>query len=97
MELTTERLELRFPTVKDAEAVFAAYATDPEVTRYMTWRPHESIEVTREFLSGREVANAAGKDLAWMAWAGDQLASPRSPSWRIQKFPGPSMPPRRRC
>ena len=66
MELTTERLELRFPTVEDAEAVFAAYATDPEVTRYMTWRPHESIEVTREFLSGREVANAAGKDLAWI-------------------------------
>jgi [ribosomal protein S5]-alanine N-acetyltransferase len=30
----------------DAPAIFLAYAQDPEVTRYMTWRPHKNIGET---------------------------------------------------
>ena len=33
----TERLVLRRPTAADAPAIFARYASDPEVTRYMAW------------------------------------------------------------
>ena len=38
------------PRADDAEAVFNSYATDEEVARYMTWRPHTSIAWTEEFL-----------------------------------------------
>jgi RimJ/RimL family protein N-acetyltransferase len=48
----TDRLILRLPELADAEAIFGTYAQDAEVTRYLTWRPHTSIEQTREFLSG---------------------------------------------
>ena len=66
-EITTDRLVLRFPTMEDAGDIFASYATDPEVTRYLTWRPHESIEETRTFLRQSIEAVASGTDLSWMA------------------------------
>ena len=34
----------------DAEAIFEQYAQDPEVTRYLNWRPHENIDTLLEFL-----------------------------------------------
>jgi RimJ/RimL family protein N-acetyltransferase len=34
----------------DAPAMFANWAQDPEVTRTMTWRPHENLDVTRSSL-----------------------------------------------
>jgi ribosomal-protein-alanine N-acetyltransferase len=34
----------------DAEAIFHGYATDPEVTRFLTWTPHKSVADTRAFL-----------------------------------------------
>ena len=49
--LHTERLTLRPFTVDDAEAMFAGWANDPEVTKYLTWTPHDNIEVTRALLS----------------------------------------------
>ncbi|MBQ9801788.1 MAG: GNAT family N-acetyltransferase [Clostridia bacterium] len=53
--LETERLLLRPMRVSDAADMFA-YACDPEVTRYLLWRPHPNIEHTRsylEYLAGR--------------------------------------------
>jgi len=46
----TTRLYLRPPTVEDAAAIFQQYAQDAEVTKYMTWRPHDTVQTTREFL-----------------------------------------------
>jgi [ribosomal protein S5]-alanine N-acetyltransferase len=46
----TERLFCRRPELEDSELIFARYAQDPEVTRYLMWSPHSSIETTREFL-----------------------------------------------
>ena len=43
--IETERLILRKPNMDDAPAIFS-YAQDPEVTRYMTWRPHKNVEET---------------------------------------------------
>jgi RimJ/RimL family protein N-acetyltransferase len=65
IELVTPRLRLRQTREADAEAIFAGFAQDPEVTRYLTWRPHSSIDQTRAFLAGRAVAWAKGDDLTW--------------------------------
>ncbi len=46
----TEHLRARRPTVEDAEAVFAAYAADPEVTRFLSWRNYTAVEPLRDFL-----------------------------------------------
>jgi len=48
--IETERLVLRPPTIADAPAMYANYAADPEVTKYLTWRPHPSVEETQRVL-----------------------------------------------
>ena len=48
--IETERLVLRRPRVEDAPAIFARYASDPEVTRFMAWPTHRSLDDTRAFL-----------------------------------------------
>jgi [ribosomal protein S5]-alanine N-acetyltransferase len=48
-ELETGRLLLRRMRLDDAEAMFA-YASDPEVTRYVLWDTHRSIEDSKAFL-----------------------------------------------
>jgi [ribosomal protein S5]-alanine N-acetyltransferase len=49
-EIETERLLLRRMRLDDAEAMFA-YASDPEVTRYVPWDTHRSIEDSESFLT----------------------------------------------
>lgn len=49
--IDTHRLILRKPTLADAEAVFARYASDPTVTRQLGWPRHENVDQTRAFLS----------------------------------------------
>ncbi len=49
--IETSRLVLRKPTLADAEAVFSRYASDPQVTRFMSWRRHRSIDDTLAFLN----------------------------------------------
>lgn len=43
----TERLTLRRFTEEDAVKMYENWASDPEVTRFMTWPPHAAPEVTR--------------------------------------------------
>jgi [ribosomal protein S5]-alanine N-acetyltransferase len=50
--IVTDRLLLRAPVMKDAEDIFQTYAQDPEITRYLIWRPHTRIEQTQEFVAG---------------------------------------------
>lgn len=49
-ELVTERLFLRKFNLNDAESMFYNYASDPEVTKYLTWNPHKNLEETRSIL-----------------------------------------------
>jgi len=42
-EFTTDRLHLRLPRRDDAPPIFAAWTQDPEVTCYLTWRPHKNV------------------------------------------------------
>ena len=48
--LETERLLLRPWKESDAGAAFAHWMNDPNVTKYLTWTPHEEIAVTRALL-----------------------------------------------
>ncbi|MEQ9641897.1 MAG: GNAT family protein [Alphaproteobacteria bacterium] len=59
-EIETDRLLLRRPLLDDAAAMFSAYAADPAVTRYLTWRPHTSIDDTRAYLAHCQEIWAAG-------------------------------------
>jgi ribosomal-protein-alanine N-acetyltransferase len=44
--LETSRLILRKAALQDAEPMFRNWASDPEVTKYLTWPVHSSISVS---------------------------------------------------
>jgi len=48
--LETERLILRRFIESDAELMYNNWASDPEVSKYLTWPPHTSVEVTTSLL-----------------------------------------------
>ena len=50
LTLHTERLTLRPFELEDAQAMFDGWASDPEVTKYLTWPTHETVETTRRVL-----------------------------------------------
>lgn len=62
----TARLRLRPPSDADAPVVFAAWAQDREVTRYLTWRPHATVDESRAFLLRCE---AAWRERTAFPWA----------------------------
>ncbi len=66
-QLETERLILRPFVPADAEAMYRNWASDPEVTRYLTWPCHGSPEVSAKVLG---------------EWAG-QYARPDYYQWAI--------------
>jgi len=50
VELETKSLVLRRFGMDDASEMFDHWANDEEVTRYLTWKPHGSVEITKEIL-----------------------------------------------
>lgn len=48
--IETERLILRRFEVSDAEAVYHNWTKDYEVTKYLTWPTHNSLEITKRVL-----------------------------------------------
>ena len=48
--LETTRLILRKFTMDDARAMYENWASDPEVTKFLTWPPHGSVGVTEQVL-----------------------------------------------
>ncbi|MBR6323166.1 MAG: GNAT family N-acetyltransferase, partial [Lachnospiraceae bacterium] len=50
-QLETKRLILRPFRMEDAEAMFRNWASDPEVTKFLTWPTHKSAEVTGRILA----------------------------------------------
>ena len=48
--IETERLALRRFSIDDAEAMYRNWASDPEVTKFLTWPTHTSVEVSRAVL-----------------------------------------------
>ena len=48
--LETERLILRRFRIEDAEDMFRNWASSEEVTRFMTWAPHSSVEDSKRYI-----------------------------------------------
>lgn len=48
--LVTDNCVLRKVKKEDAEPMFRNWASDPEVTKFLTWPSHESIEVTNKVI-----------------------------------------------
>ena len=49
-QLETERLILRRFEIGDAEAMYKNWASDPDVTKYLTWPTHADMDVSRAVL-----------------------------------------------
>jgi RimJ/RimL family protein N-acetyltransferase len=63
--IETDKLLLRMPDRADAKSIFTTYARDSEVTRYLTWRPHESIRQTERFIAECIVAWEEANRFPW--------------------------------
>ena len=48
--IETQRLILRRFTVEDAPAMYRNWASDSEVTKYLTWPTHSSVEISHQIL-----------------------------------------------
>ncbi len=64
-KLETPRLILRPFRRADAEAMFANWAADPLVTKYLTWEPHKEIGTVRALLADWEEAAKDPTDYHW--------------------------------
>jgi RimJ/RimL family protein N-acetyltransferase len=71
--LRTARLLLRRPVALDADAVFAAYASDPEVTRYMTWSAVKTLDAVQAFLRRCDNVWTAGTAFPWVITLDERL------------------------
>ena len=50
VRLETDRLVLRQFIVTDATAMYKNWASDPEVTKFLTWPPHADVDASRTTL-----------------------------------------------
>jgi RimJ/RimL family protein N-acetyltransferase len=57
--LNGPRVRMRAPTLDDAELLFERMASDPDVSRYMSWRPHADVGETRRVIT--EIFNVGGE------------------------------------
>jgi RimJ/RimL family protein N-acetyltransferase len=64
--LKTPRLRLRKVRASDAEAIFREYAQDAEVTRYVSWQTHRSLEETRDYVRACLLAWNTGRAFNWV-------------------------------
>ncbi len=63
--IQTARLVLRRMVPDDAEAIFATYAQDEEVTRFLVWHPHRSVEDTEAYVASCIQAWDKGTEFTW--------------------------------
>lgn len=73
LHLRGPRLGLRPPTPDDGAPLFTAYAADPEVTRFLGWRPHRDPAQTTAFLATCRRDQAMGRRLCWVLELGDRV------------------------
>ena len=64
--METSRLMLRLPLIEDAGQIFARYAQDSEVTKYLIWRPHKDVAETKAFVEHCIRGWAEGSCYPWV-------------------------------
>ncbi len=62
--LETDRLVLRPVLKRDAKDIFA-YASDPEVARYVLWEPHRTVADTRSYIRYMRSLYRRGFPASW--------------------------------
>lgn len=88
-QIETQRLLLRKPRMEDAPAIFAGWTREPEVTRFLSWHPHQRLEQTESFVRN---CLAAWEDEARFPYLittreGHQaigVIDPRPDGWRLE-------------
>ncbi|MEI8201319.1 MAG: GNAT family N-acetyltransferase [Eubacteriales bacterium] len=63
--IETERLILRPFTMADADPMYRNWASDPEVTKYLTWPTHSSMEVSEKVLESWCPLNEDMENYQW--------------------------------
>jgi ribosomal-protein-alanine N-acetyltransferase len=64
-KIATRQLVLRRPRLSDADEIFDSYAADPEVTRYVTWRPYQDRNEVTQFLQSRLTRWDSNEEFSW--------------------------------
>ncbi len=64
--LETARLVLRPAGPADAQALFDEYTADPQVSRFLTWRPHRDVGDTIAYLEACAEAREAGRACTYL-------------------------------
>lgn len=64
--IDTSRTRLRRPRAGDAPRVHANWTSDPDVTRFLPWRRHETVAAAASYLESLGVRWADGSAHAWM-------------------------------
>jgi len=92
--IETPRLILRRFTPYDAPAMFRNWASDPEVTKYLTWPTHQNMNVTASVLqdwvnsyqrqiitSGRSLSRKTAQSLSVPSVATREMTGSEKSKW----------------
>lgn len=63
--IETERLVLRQITLQDADMVFKNWASDDDVTRYMRWTAHRTVDETRKIIADWSEGYRSAQNYNW--------------------------------
>lgn len=73
VRIETARLVLRPFKIQDAQAMYDNWANDSQVTKYLTWQPHRSVEETRRILAEWTAQYEKPDYYTWaIAWKDDE-------------------------
>jgi ribosomal-protein-alanine N-acetyltransferase len=76
VELETERLILRRIKSSDAKPMFDNWASDDEVTKYLTWPTHSSVDVSKDVISEWIQNYSDNKFYQWVIALKDNVDEP---------------------
>lgn len=72
-DINTPRVHLRPVSGNDAPGLWP-FVTDPEITRFLAWDPHEKLQQTVAMVNALQIAQQAGKGFHWGIWVEGQIA-----------------------
>lgn len=64
--LDTQRLRLEISRPAHAAGIFESYSSDPEVTRYLRWKPAQTIADSESAMEGRLSRLESGLEWSWI-------------------------------